>query len=177
MQGGDRGIFDKKKLYPREFKESASIRSWSERFLAWIAMDNEEIGQVFKRASKQEDPLDVSGLAVIQIAYSKAIYGHLRALTEGFRKAAKVVRHVKNERGLEAWRKFVHKFDPQKAEVYAAQLEHIVTFGTRSVVKSLGDVPTVLDQFRRVLDDYKEATGEVGIDDSTKKTLMMQLLP
>ena len=38
--GGDSGIFDKKKLYPRELKESASFRSWSERFLAWISMDH-----------------------------------------------------------------------------------------------------------------------------------------
>ena len=60
-------------------------------------MDNEEIGQAFKRAGRQEDPLDVSGLIVIQAQYSKAIYGHLRALTEGFRKAAKVVRLVKDE--------------------------------------------------------------------------------
>ena len=47
----------------------------------------------------------------------------------------------------------------------------------RHAVKSLGDVPTILDQFRRVLDDYEEATGECGINDSTKKTGMMQLLP
>ena len=61
--------------------------------------------------------------------------------------------------------------------MHAAQLEHIVTFGTRNVVKQLGDVPTVLDKFRRVLDDYEEATGDCGINDSTKKTIMMQLLP
>jgi len=98
-------------------------------------------------------------------------------LTEGFRKAAKIVRLAKGDNGLEAWRKLVRKFDPQNAEVHAAQLEHIVTFGTRNVVKQLGDVPTVLDQFRRVLDDYEEATGDCGINDSTKKTIMMQLLP
>ena len=47
----------------------------------------------------------------------------------------------------------------------------------RNVVKSLGDVPTILDQSRRVLDDDEEATGGCGINDSTKKTIMMQLLP
>ena len=52
-----------------------------------------------------------------------------------------------------------------------------MTFGVRHVVKQLGDVPTVLDQFQRVLDDYEEATGDVGINDSVKKTIMMQLLP
>ena len=130
-------------------------------------MDNDEIGQAFVRAGKQESPLDVSGLTVIQNAYPKAINGHLRALTEGFRKAAKIVRLVKNGNGLEAWRKLVRKFDPQNAEVYAAHLEHLVTFGTRNGVKSLGDVLTILDQFRRALDDYEEATGEVGINEST----------
>ena len=42
--GGDSSIFDKKKLYPREFKDTGSFKTWSERVLAWIAMDNEEIG-------------------------------------------------------------------------------------------------------------------------------------
>ena len=119
----------------------------------------------------------MSGLAPIQAAYSKAICGHLCALTEGFGKAAKIVRLVTDENGLEAWRKLVRKFDPQNAEVHAAQLEHIVTLGTRNAVKQLGDVPTGLDQFRRVLDDYEEATGDCGINDSAKKTIMMQLLP
>ena len=63
------------------------------------------------------------------------------------------------------------------AEAHAAQLEHIVSFGMRNAVNNSGDVPTVLDQFQRVLDDYEEATGDPGINDSTKKTIMMQLLP
>ena len=65
-------------------------------------MDNEEIGKAFLRAGKQESALDVSGLTQIQASYSKAIYGHLRALTEGFRKVSKIVRLVRNENGLEA---------------------------------------------------------------------------
>ena len=104
------------------------------------------------------------------------MYGHLRSLTEGYRKAAKIVRLVRGENGLEAWRKLVRRLDPQNAEVHAAQLEHLVTFGTRNVVKQLGDVPTVLDQFQRMLDD-EEATGDCGINDATKKTILMQLLP
>ena len=106
-----------------------------------------------------------------------SLHGHLRALTEGFRKASKIVRVVRQENGLEAWRKLVRKFVPQNAEVHAAQLESIVSFGMRHAVKSLGDVPMILDHFRRVLDDYEEAAGESGINDSTKKTIMMQLLP
>ena len=104
----------------------------SERFVAWITRDNDEIGQTFQRAGRHENALDVSGLTVIQLAYSKAIYGHLRSLTEGFRKAAKTVRLVEGDNGL---------------EVHAAQLEHIITFGSRNMAKQLGGVPTVLHQF------------------------------
>ena len=111
-RGSDSGVFDKKRLYLKELKDSMSFRSWSERFLAWIAMDNADIGQAFKKAGKQDVPLDVSGLSGMQTAYSKAIYGHLRALTENFRKAAKIVRLVKDDNGLEAWRRLVRKFDP-----------------------------------------------------------------
>ena len=145
--------------------------------MAWITMDNDEISKVFQRAGKHDSPLDVSGLSAFQLAYSNAIYVHLRSLTENFRKAAKIILVVKGDNGLEAWRRLVHRFDPQNPEVHAAQLEHIVTFGTMNGVKQLGDVPTVLDQFQRVLHDYEEAAGDVDINDSTKKKIMMQLLP
>ena len=88
----DSGIFDKKRLYTKELKENTSFRSWSERLIAWVAMDNEEIARAFHRAGKQEQPLDTLGLSDLQTSYSRALYGHLRALTEGYRKAAKFVR-------------------------------------------------------------------------------------
>ena len=85
----------------------------------------------------------------------------MRALTEGYRKAAKIVRLVKGNNGLEAWRRLTRRFDPQNPEVHAAQLEQIIMFGSQNTVKHLGDVPTVLDQFQRVMDDYEEATPRV----------------
>ena len=48
-------------------------------------------------------------------------------------------------------------------------------FGSRKPVKRLGDVPTVLDQFQRIMDDYEEATEDVRINDSVKKTILIQL--
>ena len=106
------------------------------------------IVHAFHRAGRQPDPLDVGSLTGLQVAYSKAICGHLRALTENFRKATKIVRLVKADNNLEAWWRLVRKFDPQNAKVHAVHLESIVTFGTRDCVKSAGDVPTVLDQFQ-----------------------------
>ena len=111
-----------------------------------MKMDNDEIGQAFVRAGKQESPLDSTSLTVTKLAYSRATYGHLRSLTDGFRKAAKIVRLVKGDNGREARRKLVRKLDPQNAEVHAAQLEHIITFGTRNMVKQrrpdcLGPIP------------------------------------
>ena len=58
--GKESGVFDQKRLYPKDLKEGSSFRSWSDRFLAWLSMDNEEIGLAFTRAGKQESPLDVS---------------------------------------------------------------------------------------------------------------------
>ena len=161
-QSSDSGIFDKRKLYPKELKENTSFKTWSERFIALVAMENEEIAQAFHRAGKQEQLLDVSGLSPEQSAYSSALYGHLRALTEGFRKAAKIVRLVRGNNGLEAWRRLTRRFHPQSPEAHAAQLEHIIMFGSRNAVKHLGDVLTVLDQFQRVMDDYEEAMGVIG---------------
>ena len=58
-------------------------------------MGNEEISCALHRAGKQEQPLDVSGLSDLQTSYSSVLYGHLRALIEGCRKAAKIVLFVK----------------------------------------------------------------------------------
>ena len=132
-KGGEHGVFDKKRLYPKELKEAGSLRSWSERCITWFEMDNAEIGKAFHRAGKQESALGVTGLTPRQTAYSKAIYGHLRFLTEGFRKAAKIVRLGKGDNGLEARRKLVRKLDPQDAGVHAAQLEHIVKVSDKEV--------------------------------------------
>ena len=95
-------------------------------------MGDEEVARAFTRARKQEQPLDTSGLTAVQSAYSKAVYGHLRSLTEGFKKAAKVVRLVKNDNGLEAWSRLVRKYDLQNPEVHGAQLENIINFGHRT---------------------------------------------
>ena len=171
------GVFDKKRLYPSQLKESSSFRSWAERFLSWLEMDNAEIAKAFRKGGKQEAPLDLTGLSGEQVAYSKAIYGHLRALTEVHNKAAKIVRLVKKDNGMEAWRRLIKKYDPQNPEVHTLQLEHIITYGSKSEAKSLADVPTALDVFDRILDDYEEATGDVAINDATKKTIMMQLCP
>ena len=59
----------------------------------------------------------------------------------------------------------------ENPEVRAAQLEAFVSFGHRNAARQLGDVPTVLDQFQRVLDDYDEATGDSGINDQIKNTI------
>ena len=63
------GVFDKKRLYPNELRDNSSFRTWPDRFL---------FGS-FQRAGKQENPQDVLGLTVLQMSYSKAVYGHLRA--------------------------------------------------------------------------------------------------
>ena len=57
------GMFDKRKLYPKELKDNTPSKTWSERFIAWVAMEKEEIAQAFHRAGKQDQPLDVLGLS------------------------------------------------------------------------------------------------------------------
>ena len=37
------GVFDKKRLYPKELKPETSFRSWSERVISWLTLDNEEV--------------------------------------------------------------------------------------------------------------------------------------
>ena len=52
-QGGGSGVFDNKRLYPKELKEHTVFRTWAERFIAWIAMDSRNMATGFERAAKQ----------------------------------------------------------------------------------------------------------------------------
>ena len=133
-QGGGAGVFDKKRLYPKELKEHTVFRTWAERFIAWMAMDSRNVATGFERATKVkefiEPPVDES-----QKAYSEAIYGHLRMLTEGHKKAAKIVANVRGDNGLECWRRLSRKFDPQNATVHANKLQSIILLGAQNRVK------------------------------------------
>ena len=70
----DSGIFDKKRLYSKALKENTSFRSWSERFIAWVAVDNEEIARAFHRVVKQEQLFDVSGLSGFESSFLSAVW-------------------------------------------------------------------------------------------------------
>ena len=73
QMSGDSGIFDKKKLYPKELKENTSFRTWSERFIAWVSMDDADIGRAFLRAGKQDQTiLFKRGFIPISVTKSKA---------------------------------------------------------------------------------------------------------
>ena len=60
-QSSDSGIFDKRKLYPKELKESTSLKTWSERFIACVAMENEAIAQAFTSTSSPINVLVIPG--------------------------------------------------------------------------------------------------------------------
>ena len=111
--------------------------------------------------AKQEGKLDLAGLTEEQVSYSRAVYGHLRALTEGFKRASKIVHLAKEDNGLEAWRRLVRRFDPQNPQVHAMQLQGLVMWGANHAVKSIADVPQALDEFERAMDDYDDVTGEL----------------
>ena len=41
-----------KRLYPSQLKQSSSFRSWSERFLSGLEMDNADIAKAFRKGGK-----------------------------------------------------------------------------------------------------------------------------
>ena len=55
--GGSAGVFDKKRLCPKELKDCTVFRTWAERFVSWVTMDNEEVGKAFERAARQDKTL------------------------------------------------------------------------------------------------------------------------
>ena len=130
------------------------------------------LAKAFEKAGKQEESLALADLNGTQQSYSKAVYSHLRSLTQGLKRAARLVRSVPKGNGFEAWRRLVRQFDPQNPEV-----QGLITYGVMHMAKSIADVPFILNEFEQALEEYAEATGTEGINEDTKKTIMMQICP
>ena len=157
---GNSGVFDKKRLYPEKLKDGKDFRSWAEDVLQWIAMDNDEIAKAFEKAGKQEQALNLGDMNQQQAAYAKAVHAHLRSLTQGMKKAARIVRSVSAGNGLEAWRRLVRKFDPQHPEVHAMKLTNLITYGTNHKTNNVTDVPAILDEFNKTLLRHLETVAD-----------------
>ena len=57
-------------------------------------MENEEVAKAFHQGEKPENALNLTGLTTIQVADSKAVYGHLRALIENQKKLQRLLNFV-----------------------------------------------------------------------------------
>ena len=88
-------------------------------------MDNNSVMELFEAARKQKttDKIELPADAN-ELAYVKAMYEHLRSLTENFKKAARIVKVVKGVNSLETWRRLSRRLAPQTPEVHVKMLEH-----------------------------------------------------
>ena len=66
--GGNKdGVFDKKRLYPKELKEGTSFRSWSERMISWLSMDKDEVAKAFRQAGRQDNAQNLTAYSTCPI--------------------------------------------------------------------------------------------------------------
>ena len=103
----------------------------------------------------------------MQKAYSEAVYGHLRMLTEGHGNAAKIMANAGGDNGIECWRRLTRKFHPQNDAVQANKLQSTILFGIQSRAKNLGEVANVLNALDK-LEEYEEAAGEKACNEPIK---------
>ena len=118
-------------------------------------MDDVAVGKFFEDAGKATEKIDLPA-DVTELAYTKAIYAHLRSLTEGFKKAARIVRSVMGDNALEVWRRLSRRFAPQNPEVHAKMIENLATWRLNHKASSPSEVPALLDEFEKALEDYEE---------------------
>ena len=59
------GVLDKKKLYPREFRKGSSFRRWAERVIKWIALERQDIADLFESAAKSETKVDMVRITLL----------------------------------------------------------------------------------------------------------------
>ena len=172
-KGGHKsGIMDSRKIYPEKLKDMSRWKKWSARALRWAKMESPELHDSLVAAGKSRKvPIhhDCGDEAVF-------FWAHL----EGWildPEAAKIVRHVKEDDGVEAWRQLVAQFDPLTALTKGRKLKAIQAYPETHRAKKNRDVPGVMASFEEMISQYYEDFKTEALSDDLKKQAYMDLIP
>jgi len=166
------GIMDARKIYPAYLKDMGRWRPWTERVLRWARMQSADLHAALPQALKSHSaPVshDCSDELVL-------FWAHLEDRIKE-PEAAGIVKMVRGDDGVEAFRQLNNRFDPQTALTKSHRLKAIQKFPGKNGVKKNVDVPAVLARFEDLLIKYYEDYESEALSDDLKKEALKELIP
>ena len=114
------GILDAMKIYPAKLTDMGRWRPWTERVVRWAKMQSPELAAALMAALKARDTPVAHSCA----EESTYFWAHLEDWIVDA-EAASIVRLVRDDDGVEAFRQLNNRFDPQTALTKSHRLKQI----------------------------------------------------
>ena len=171
-KSGKSGIMDARKIYPHPLKDMSRWKPWAERVLRWARMQSSELHAALSEALKTRDRPVVHECA----DESVFLWAHLEDwLTDA--EALSIVKHVRDDDGVEAFRQLNCRYDPMTALTKSHRLKAITKFVDKNRAKKNIDVPELLARFDDLLLRYAEDYKTEALSDDLKKEALKELIP
>jgi hypothetical protein len=171
-KSGKSGILDARKIYPIKLTDMGCWRPWTERVVRWAKMQSPELAAALLAALKSRDTPVTHSCA----EESTYFWAHLEDWIHD-PEAASIVRLVRDDDGVEAFRQLNNRFDPQTALTKSYRLKQIQKFTDNNRAKTNVEVPALLPKFEDMLLRYHENYSSEALSDDLKKEALKDLIP
>ena len=139
------GIMDARKIYPRKLKDIHRSRPWTERVLRGAMMQSPDLHGALAAALKaRNNPF------AHDVGDESVFWAHLENRLEDS-EAASMVKMVRGDGRVEAFRQHNNRFDPHFALTKSHGLMAIQKCSENHTVKKNVDVPSVMARIRSVV--------------------------
>ena len=168
----DSCILDAKKIYPAKLTDMGRWRPWTERVIRWAKMQSTDLAAALAEALKSRDTPVAHSCA----EESTFFWAHLEDWIVDS-EASSIVRLVRDDDGVEAFRQLNNRFDSQTALTKSHRLKQIQKFTDKNRAKKNTEVPAILAKFEDMLLRYREDYSSDALSDDLVKEALKDLIP
>ena len=166
------GILDARKIYPQPLKDMGRWKPWAERVLRWARMQSGELHAALTEALRSRDNPVTHDCGDESIF----LWAHLEDWLND-PEAASIVKHVRDDDGIEAFRQLNCRYDPVTALTKSHRLKAIQRFVDKNKAKKNTEVPDLLARFDDLLLRYHDDYKTDALSDDLKKEALKELIP
>ena len=171
-KSGKSGILDARKIYSIKLKDMSRWRPWTERVIRWAKMQSPDLAAALAEALKARNA---------PVTYSCAeestyFWAHLEDWIDE-PEAASIVRLVRDDDGVEAFRQRNNRFDTQTALTKSHRLRQIQKITDNNRAKTNVEVPALLARFEDMFFIYHKDYNSEALSDDLKKEALEELIP
>ena len=167
-------LFDKKMFAPEKFEKLANFREWTDDFMDYVDMCDEQIGDLLKTARDTDRVITQMGQDDATVKKSKALYRILRRCVEQ-PEAKAIVVNVEEKNIYEAWRQLFAKFDPRN-DASANMIITKLMYAALWKCKKIPDIPLAVGKWEALQREHKTRSGEDALNEASKREVLKQMI-